>query len=77
MIIGEYSMSPKSITLPIHGMTCIGCVAHIQGALEDVPGVIEVDVNLATGEAKLLVVESPSILESIKDAVTKAGYKPL
>ena len=45
---------PKSqISLPITGMTCAACVVHVSDALEEVGGVEQVSVNLATEKAAL------------------------
>ncbi|MDH4135874.1 MAG: heavy-metal-associated domain-containing protein, partial [Anaerolineae bacterium] len=36
----------KQITLPVQGMTCASCVAHVERALKNVDGVADVNVNL-------------------------------
>ena len=41
-------MSAKQVTFPIQGMTCASCVNHVEQGLKKVPGVSEVQVNLAT-----------------------------
>jgi Cu+-exporting ATPase len=64
----------REITLQIVGMTCAACVAAVEKALERVPGVIEVSVNLATEKA--LVKYNPklaSILD-LREAVRSQGY---
>ena len=43
----------RRVSLPIRGMTCASCVAHVTHALEDAPGVGKVNVNLATEKATL------------------------
>ena len=43
----------ERITLPVTGMTCASCVMHVTRALEELPGVDEVAVNLATEKATL------------------------
>ncbi len=45
--------STERITLPVTGMTCASCVMHVTRALEELPGVDEVAVNLATEKATL------------------------
>ena len=67
-------MNHKTITLPIHGMTCISCVAHVEGALSDIPGVIEVDVNLRANTASIRFIDSLTTIQNFKDAVAKIGY---
>ena len=39
----------RPLTLAIDGMTCAGCVSRVERAIQAVPGVGEVSVNLATG----------------------------
>ncbi|NIT41203.1 MAG: hypothetical protein GTN46_06755 [Gammaproteobacteria bacterium] len=40
-------------TLPVSGMTCASCAAHIEKALNGVEGVVQANVNLATERASL------------------------
>src|SRR6266508_367883 len=47
------TVNMKSLTLPIQGMTCASCVAHVERALTEVPGASNVVVNLAMGKANL------------------------
>ena len=44
-------MTQTNITLPVRGMTCASCVAHVARGLRGVEGVAEVNVNLATEKA--------------------------
>lgn len=46
-------MSTKQITLPIVGMTCASCVAHVEGALNNLSGVEKAIVNLGAAKAKV------------------------
>jgi len=39
-------ISTTNLTLPVHGMTCASCVAHVERALKSVDGVDEVNVKL-------------------------------
>ena len=36
------------ITIPVVGMTCASCVGRVERAVEKVPGVLDVTVNLGT-----------------------------
>jgi copper chaperone len=58
-------------TLRITGMTCNGCVRHVDAALRKVPGVSAVDVTLP-GSAK--VVHTADV-GALVDAVAVAGYQ--
>ena len=39
-----------SMSLPVQGMTCTSCVAHVEGVLKELSGVENVTVNLATNK---------------------------
>ena len=41
----------RLFTLPVEGMTCAACVAHVESAIKNVSGVIDVTVNLGTERA--------------------------
>ncbi|PZP91389.1 MAG: copper-transporting ATPase [Variovorax paradoxus] len=60
-------------SLPIEGMTCASCVGRVERALQKLPGVVEVSVNLATEAA--IVRSAPGIgLGDLRLAIEKAGY---
>jgi len=67
--------STKQITLPVEGMTCASCVAHIEGALKEVDGVLAVNVNLATEKATVEFDPVIAPLSRLKDAVEDTGYR--
>ena len=62
------------VTLPITGMTCAACVGHVSDALEKVPGVEDVRVNLATENATLTLDGGAPPFQTLADAVQDAGY---
>jgi Cu+-exporting ATPase len=57
----------------IGGMTCASCVRHVSRALESVPGVSAVSVNLATERATVDYAQAVSVGDLIA-AVEDAGY---
>lgn len=57
--------------LSISGMSCAGCVATVESALKNVPGVIEATVNFAEHTAS---VEGEVEGKALVAAVTAAGY---
>jgi Cu+-exporting ATPase len=67
-------MSTKQVTMPIQGMTCASCVAHVAHGLEEVPGVAEVQVNLATEKATVAFDNGPVPLPTLVQAVQETGY---
>jgi Cu+-exporting ATPase len=63
-----------SRTLDIEGMSCASCVAHVEKALQAVPGVSGVAVNLATNSAR--VDTGPDVsMAALQAAVAQAGYQ--
>ena len=69
-----YGIVTKKSIFPVGGMTCAACVAHVEEALSGVPGVISVNVNLASEKATVEYIEGTQIA-SLKRAVEEAGYE--
>jgi Cu+-exporting ATPase len=62
----------QRFVLPVQGMSCAACVAHVERALAALPGVKRVAVNLATESAAL---EATAIdAKRLVAAVDEAGY---
>ena len=68
-------MSRRELALPVQGMTCASCVAHVEEALREVPGVLSVAVNLATERATLVYEEEKAGPADFLRAVRGAGYE--
>ncbi len=64
-----------SVSFEVDGMTCASCVRRVEKALEKVPGVSNVGVNLATETATVHIDQSVTA-DAIEAAVTGAGYTP-
>ena len=64
----------QRIDLPIEGMTCAACVAHVSHALENVQGVTNPRVNLATERATVDVTSNISSIDELTAAIQDAGY---
>lgn len=60
--------------LKITGMSCASCVNHVEKALQKVPGVQEVRVNLATANATVVYDAQQSSHAELVQAVEHAGY---
>jgi len=67
------SAAPAPIELDIDGMTCASCVARVEKALANVPGVTRASVNLAT-ERATVETEAGVTASRLADAVKQAGY---
>lgn len=65
----------KMESLKINGMSCEHCVGSVKKALEEVPGLSGVTVDLAANEAKF--VNTGVDREVIKNAITKIGFEPV
>ena len=60
-------------SINVSGMTCNSCVGKVTAAVSSVPGVEDVDIDIATGE--VTVIGDQVDLETVKSAVEEAGYK--
>ena len=72
-----YDVATEKQALPIAGMTCASCVVHVEKALADVPGVLNVNVNLATEKAVVEYLPTATGLPDLRRAVAEAGYEVL
>jgi copper chaperone len=71
----EHSMTLRSTqTFTVAGMTCGHCVSAVTSELSKIPGVSEVEVDLASGTV-VLASEAPVPVEAVASAVDEAGYQ--
>ena len=63
-----------AITLSIEGMSCASCVARVEKALRNVPGVVEANVNLMNERAEVRTLRTVEASELI-DAIRTVGYE--
>ncbi|MBI4199889.1 MAG: heavy metal translocating P-type ATPase [Chloroflexi bacterium] len=64
----------REMTLNVDGMTCASCVAHVEEALKEVPGVAQAQVNLATETARVVLDPAQVTAKALVEAVDSAGY---
>jgi P-type Cu+ transporter len=64
--------SAQPVDLAIEGMTCAACVARVEKALTQVPGVKRADVNLATKTARIEADHAP--IAALVEAVEAIGF---
>ncbi len=71
--------SEEQIThLEIAGMTCASCVRSVEKLLTALPGVLEVSVNLATGDARVTAASAADLDDqAMISAVEQGGYSAL
>ena len=65
----------KAARLKINGMTCTACAAASERAVRKLPGIAEASVNFATERLSVSFEDGNITIESIKEAVAKAGYE--
>jgi len=66
--------SMSTVTLSVKGMSCGGCVRHVETALKKVAGVGAVTVDLTGGRATVEYDPAKTTREALTKAVTAAGY---
>jgi len=67
-------MATQQIVLPIKGMTCASCVAHVEHGLKETPGVSKAVVNLATERATVQYDPAQGTVPDLVWHVQDAGY---
>jgi Cu+-exporting ATPase len=65
---------PSRIMLPIEGMTCGACAITVQDRLAREPGVVEANVNYATGRATVTLEHDGIAVAALIQAVREVGY---
>ena len=68
-------MNQRDTVLKVAGMSCGSCVHHVTSALQAVPGVSKVNVQLRSGKVEVQHAEGASV-EELLEALRDAGYEP-
>jgi copper chaperone CopZ len=66
----------RFVLIRIEGMHCHKCEQSIKKLLQRKPGVHEVEVDFASGQASVLFDPAAMTVGELIDAVKEAGYKP-
>ena len=69
-----YPPRTQSVRLNVASISCASCVGRVDRALAAVPGVLEVDVNLASESATVTYVEGMAVPDDLLRAADEAGY---
>ena len=69
-----YPARTSTVILNVQSMSCASCVGRVDRALAAVPGVVEVDVNLAAETASVIYAEGSLTPQDLLNAATAAGY---
>jgi len=67
----------KTIKIKIGGMSCQHCVKAVNQAIQILPGVSSVKVDLAGGSALIDYSEDAFILDNVRAAIVDEGYEYL
>jgi len=70
-----YGVAVAKTTFSVSGMTCASCVANIEKALTKVPGVISVNVNLAS-ESRLRLALRTSPIPTLWQRLPAMSFVP-
>ncbi len=62
----------KSLTIPITGMSCGGCVNNVRNALAQSPGVTDAQVKV--GSATVSYDPAATTADAIRSVIIQAGY---
>lgn len=61
----------QTVELNVQGMTCGSCVKHVTAALNQLPGVTAVEVDLSVGRVSIM---GSTAAEELISALETAGY---
>lgn len=64
----------STTTITVEGMSCGGCANSVRAELTDIPGVVEVDVDISDGTVTIAS-DTPVDSAAIRAAVEEAGYR--
>ena len=62
------------VQFEVEGMTCTGCEGHVEHAVSELQGIVEVDASFADGHAIVKYDPTRTDLESIREAIESTSY---
>lgn len=69
-----YSIPIEEVTLQVSGMSCVSCLAHVEGALQELPGVIEASASLNQATARVQYIPGLVTPSEMEASVIDVGY---
>ncbi|MDZ7295436.1 MAG: heavy metal translocating P-type ATPase [candidate division KSB1 bacterium] len=72
-----YGVVQEELTVRVGGMSCAICAKAIEGALKDLPGVLDAVVNLGTETVRITLLPAQVTMADIRAAIEGAGYQYL
>ena len=64
-----------TLTLTVTGMSCMGCVNSVKNMVSALPGVTDVQVDLASGRVEVAHDPARSDRQAIRQAILDGGYQ--
>lgn len=64
----------KSLVIGVGGITCQGCAKSVGDMLQELPGVVQVNVSIDSGNASVVYDEAQVKPERFKKAIEDAGF---
>ena len=65
----------QTVTFDVKGMTCSGCVSHVENDVNKLPGIIIVDASYEEEVTRVEFDQSKVSLAQIEEAINGTGYK--
>ncbi len=69
------SGGPRTLTVPVDGMTCGHCKATVESALRTLPGILHVEANVSAKRVALTLAPLGPSREAIRAAIEGVGYQ--
>ncbi|WP_311214581.1 MULTISPECIES: heavy-metal-associated domain-containing protein [unclassified Arthrobacter] len=66
--------APTDVEYGVEGLTCGGCVARVERAVNDLEGVDRASVEFVPGGISRLVIRGAAGRSAVKDALSSVGY---
>ncbi len=73
-LTGSAWAATKTVALAVPGMTCPTCPITVKKALNKVPGVSQIDIDLSKKQAIVTFDDSKTSTQALVAATTNAGY---
>ncbi|GGO73291.1 heavy-metal-associated domain-containing protein [Nocardioides deserti] len=70
--------TPETLDFAVEGMTCGSCAGKVIGAVEGLKGVVDLDVDLATGKLTVTAgsdANSEALRTRVTSAINAVGYR--
>ena len=70
-----YEVPSDTVTFQVLGMSCASCVKKVEGTLNGLTGVMQANVNLATGQVRVQYLPGVVSMETLQEAIKERGYE--